>query len=173
MKLLKLRLLQTLKKVCRCYSILFRLTGARKGLADTALKTANSGYLTRRLVDVAQDSTITTRDCDTVDGIEVTPLTEGGENYRVSGERILGRVTLEPIVDPYSGKVIVEDQTLIDEEYVEKIDSAGIERVRIRSVLTCEAKRGVCKMCYGRDLARGHLVNEGETVGIIAAQSDW
>ncbi len=145
--------------------------GARKGLADTALKTANSGYLTRRLVDVAQDAVITTSDCGTMDGIEMSSLVEAGEIIESLGERVLGRVTLEPIRDPYTNDVIVPEKTEITEEIVSKIEATGIEKVKIRSVLTCQAERGICALCYGRDLSRGHLVNKGETIGIIAAQS--
>ena len=145
--------------------------GARKGLADTALKTANSGYLTRRLVDVAQDCIITERDCETMDGLYVSALMEGGEIIETAGERVLGRVALEDIRDPFTDEVIVKANEEIDEALAEKIDRAGIERVNIRSVLTCRAKHGVCSMCYGRDLAHGHLVNIGEAVGIVAAQS--
>ncbi len=145
--------------------------GARKGLADTALKTANSGYLTRRLVDVAQDSTIVIKDCGTMRGVQAEPLIEGGEVIVRIGERILGRVALEDIIDPHTGEVLVEMDEEITEEKVEAIEAAGVDRVMIRSVLTCEAKRGVCAMCYGRDLGRGHMVNIGEAVGIIAAQS--
>ena len=145
--------------------------GARKGLADTALKTANSGYLTRRLVDVAQDAIIIEQDCDTLDGIEVSTLTEGGEIIERLGDRILGRVALDDIVDPVTDKLLVEADQLIDEELVAVIEDAGIERVKIRSVLTCKSKRGICAYCYGRDLGRGHLVNLGEAVGVIAAQS--
>ncbi len=146
--------------------------GARKGLADTALKTANSGYLTRRLVDVAQDCIIVEEDCGTVDGIHVSALMEGGEIIETAGERVLGRVALDDIVDPYAPEhVLVKANQEIDEALAEKIDRAGLERVKIRSVLTCKSKNGVCAMCYGRDLAHGHLVNIGESVGIIAAQS--
>jgi DNA-directed RNA polymerase subunit beta' len=145
--------------------------GARKGLADTALKTANSGYLTRRLVDVAQDCIITEHDCETVDGVYVSALMEGGEIIETAGERVLGRVALQNIKDPFTGEVIVKANEGIDEALVEKIDHAGIERVNIRSVLTCRSKHGVCAKCYGRDLAHGHLVNIGEAVGIVAAQS--
>ncbi len=145
--------------------------GARKGLADTALKTANSGYLTRRLVDVAQDSTIVVKDCGTMRYTEAEPLVEGGEVIVRIGERILGRVASEDVVDPHTGEVLVGMDEEIVEEKVEAIEAAGIDRVKIRSVLTCEAKRGVCAMCYGRDLGRGHMVNIGEAVGIIAAQS--
>lgn len=145
--------------------------GARKGLADTALKTANSGYLTRRLVDVAQDCIITERDCETVDGIYVSALMEGGEIIETAGERVLGRVALQEIKDPFTGEVIVQANEVIDEALAEKIDHSGIEQINIRSVLSCRAKHGVCAMCYGRDLAHGHLVNIGEAVGIVAAQS--
>ena len=145
--------------------------GARKGLADTALKTANSGYLTRRLVDVAQDSVIREFDCGTMDGIEITALIEGGEIIERLGDRILGRVALDDICDPLTGEVLVEANAEITEERVRIIEDAGIDRVKIRSVLTCRSERGVCVECYGRDLARGHKVNIGEAVGIIAAQS--
>jgi len=145
--------------------------GARKGLADTALKTANSGYLTRRLVDVAQDVVVGEFDCATLGGIFVTPLVEGGEIIEPIGERILGRVALEDIHDPFTGEIIAKANDEIDEKLVEKIENAGLEKVKIRSVLTCRSKRGVCMRCYGRDLARGQLVNIGEAVGIIAAQS--
>ncbi|HQG83726.1 MAG TPA: DNA-directed RNA polymerase subunit beta', partial [Syntrophales bacterium] len=145
--------------------------GARKGLADTALKTANSGYLTRRLVDVAQDCTISEDDCRTLDGIFVQALVEGGEIIETAGERVLGRVALDDIVDPFTGEVLVRANEEIDETLAKRLDDAGIERVQIRSVLTCKSKFGVCAKCYGRDLAHGHLVNIGEAVGIIAAQS--
>jgi len=145
--------------------------GARKGLADTALKTANAGYLTRRLVDVAQDVVITEHDCGTMDGIDVASLVEGGEIIESMKERILGRVSLEDIRDPFTDEVIVKGNEEIDETLAERIEDAGIEKVRIRSVLTCKSKRGVCALCYGRDLARGRLVNVGEAIGIIAAQS--
>ncbi len=145
--------------------------GARKGLADTALKTANSGYLTRRLVDVAQDAIVADFDCGTMEGIEMTPLVEGGEIIEQLADRILGRIALEDIVDPYTGEVLVEQNKEIDEDRVRKIDAAGIDKVRIRSVLTCQTRRGICVACYGRDLARGQVVNIGEAVGVIAAQS--
>ncbi len=145
--------------------------GARKGLADTALKTANSGYLTRRLVDVAQDVIISENDCGVEDGIEVTPLFEGGEIIQALGDRILGRTTLTDVVDPYTNAVLVKANTEIGEAHVKKIEEVGIEKVLIRSTLTCKTLRGVCVKCYGRDLARGNTVNLGETVGIIAAQS--
>jgi DNA-directed RNA polymerase subunit beta' len=145
--------------------------GARKGLADTALKTANSGYLTRRLVDVAQDCVIAEIDCGSLDGIRVTKLEEGGEVIQPLGERILGRVALDDVVDPLTGEVLIKSNTELDEVAVQKIEDAGVEEVTIRTVLTCQARRGVCAMCYGRDLARGYRVNIGEAVGIIAAQS--
>jgi DNA-directed RNA polymerase subunit beta' len=145
--------------------------GARKGLADTALKTANSGYLTRRLVDVAQDVIVSEGDCGTEDGLEITPLYEGGEIIQPLGERILGRTALKDIVDPYTQAVIVRAQEEVQESHVLKVDELGIDKVWIRSALTCKTDRGVCVKCYGRDLARGNTVNLGETVGIIAAQS--
>jgi DNA-directed RNA polymerase subunit beta' len=145
--------------------------GARKGLADTALKTANSGYLTRRLVDVAQDAIITEDDCGTLDGLLVSALTEGGEVIEHIGDRILGRVALEDILDPVTDEVLVPANIEIDENLVAKIEESGLEKVKIRSVLTCQSRRGICAKCYGRDLARGHLVNLGEAVGVIAAQS--
>ena len=146
--------------------------GARKGLADTALKTANSGYLTRRLVDVAQDAVITEFDCGTLDGIRVAKLEEAGEVIQPLGDRILGRVALEDVVDPLTGEVLVHGQHRARRGARRRaIEDAGIEEVVIRSVLTCQTRRGVCAMCYGRDLARGYKVNIGEAVGIIAAQS--
>ena len=146
--------------------------GARKGLADTALKTANSGYLTRRLVDVAQDSVIAEFDCGTIDGVEVGPLVEGGEIIEPLSERILGRVTLDAVYDPYNPDFeLVDANTELTEFLVRKIEDTGLERVELRSPLTCRTRGGVCVLCYGRDLARGRLVNIGETVGIIAAQS--
>jgi DNA-directed RNA polymerase subunit beta' len=145
--------------------------GARKGLADTALKTANSGYLTRRLVDVAQDAVISEVDCGTLNGIRVEKLEEAGEVIQPLGDRILGRVTLEDVIDPLTGEVLIAANTELGEAEVKKIEDAGIEEVNIRSVLTCESRRGVCALCYGRDLARGYRCNIGEAVGIIAAQS--
>lgn len=145
--------------------------GARKGLADTALKTANSGYLTRRLVDVAQDVIVSEFDCGTKDGLVVTPLIQGGEIIQPLGDRILGRTTMEDITDPYNNEVILPAHQEIDEAMVKRIEAAGIESVQIRSVLTCQSRRGVCVKCYGRDLARGTTANLGEAVGIIAAQS--
>src|SRR5690606_34009440 len=145
--------------------------GARKGLADTALKTANSGYLTRRLVDVAQDAIIHEYDCGTMDGLDIGALIEGGEVIEALGERILGRVALDDIHDPVSGEVLVRANEEIDEAKVSKIENSGLDKVRIRSVLTCAARRGICVECYGRDLARGRKVSIGEAVGVIAAQS--
>jgi len=145
--------------------------GARKGLADTALKTANSGYLTRRLVDVAHDVVITEEDCGTLDGIEMEALVEGGEIIQTLGERILGRVALDDVRDPYTGEILVQANTMIDESHVDKIEDVGLEHVVIRSALTCRSKHGICAKCYGKDLARGRMVNIGEAVGIIAAQS--
>ncbi|QQR91671.1 MAG: DNA-directed RNA polymerase subunit beta' [Myxococcales bacterium] len=145
--------------------------GARKGLADTALKTANSGYLTRRLVDVAQDASVTEYNCQTIDGIWVQALEEGGEVVQPLGDRILGRVALEDIIDPMTDEVIVAANQEIDEETVTRVEDSGIDRVLIRSVLTCQSRRGICALCYGRDLARGYTVNIGEACGVIAAQS--
>ncbi|MCL6566159.1 MAG: DNA-directed RNA polymerase subunit beta' [Acidobacteriia bacterium] len=144
--------------------------GARKGLADTALKTADSGYLTRRLVDVAQDVIVSELDCGTVDGIYVEPIIEAGVEVEPLRERVVGRVSLEQIKD-YEGNVIVEVNQEITEELAAAIQAAGIERVKIRSVLTCESRRGVCALCYGRNLATGRMVELGEAVGVIAAQS--
>jgi DNA-directed RNA polymerase beta' subunit len=145
--------------------------GARKGLADTALKTANSGYLTRRLVDVAQDVIIAEDDCGTTDGIIVNSLVEGGEIIQPIEERLIGRTAVEDIRDPLTKEVIIKRNQEIDEEITQKIVDAGIDRVKIRSVLTCQAKFGVCTKCYGRDLGRGEVVEKGEAVGIVAAQS--
>jgi DNA-directed RNA polymerase subunit beta' len=145
--------------------------GARKGLADTALKTADSGYLTRRLVDVAQDVIIHEIDCGTMDGIDARAIVESGEIIEPLRERIIGRVTLEKITDPFTGETIVETNQELDEEKATAIQEAGIEKVRIRSVLTCAARRGCCAKCYGRDLATGKLVELGLAVGVIAAQS--
>jgi len=145
--------------------------GARKGLADTALKTANSGYLTRRLVDVAQDAIIVEVDCGTTDGLKVKAVVEGGEVIAPLAERILGRSAAVDINDPIGGRTIVKAGEMIDEEKVELIDRAGIDEIKIRSVLTCLTKGGICGCCYGRDLARGTPVNIGEAIGVIAAQS--
>jgi DNA-directed RNA polymerase subunit beta' len=145
--------------------------GARKGLADTALKTANSGYLTRRLADVAQDCVVLEKDCGTMMGVEVEPLMEGGEIIQRLGERVLGRVAPEDIIDPFSEEVICSRGQEIDEHIVQKIEEAGLSSIKIRSVLTCRSRRGVCAKCYGRDLAHGRPVETGQAVGILAAQS--
>ncbi|HSD60845.1 MAG TPA: DNA-directed RNA polymerase subunit beta', partial [Burkholderiales bacterium] len=145
--------------------------GARKGLADTALKTANSGYLTRRLVDVTQDLVVTGDDCGTSQGVAMKALIEGGEVVEALRERILGRVAAVDVVHPESGETAYEAGVLLDEEAVDAIEAAGIEEVKVRTPLTCETRYGLCAKCYGRDLARGHLVNVGEAVGVIAAQS--
>ncbi len=145
--------------------------GARKGLADTALKTANSGYLTRRLVDVAQDAIITEEDCGTTRGLATRAVIDGGEIIAPLADRILGRCAAVDILDPLSGALVLAAGELIDEDAVDAIERAGIDTVVIRSVLTCEAASGVCGKCYGRDLARGTIVNIGEAVGVIAAQS--
>jgi DNA-directed RNA polymerase subunit beta' len=145
--------------------------GARKGLADTALKTANSGYLTRRLVDVAQDVIVAQLDCGTVDSIEVTALIEGGEIIEPLVDRIVGRFAAEDVSDPFTGEVLAPANTEIDEDTAQRVEDRGIERVKVRSVLTCESRDGICAMCYGRNLATGQLVEVGEAIGIIAAQS--
>ena len=145
--------------------------GARKGLADTALKTANSGYLTRRLVDVAQDVIVSEEDCGTEEGLEVAEVVEGGDVIESLADRVLGRCAAVDVDDPRGGGVLVPAGGLIDEEAAAALEEAGIERVRVRSALTCETERGVCARCYGRDLARGTMVNVGEAVGVIAAQS--
>ncbi len=145
--------------------------GARKGLADTALKTANSGYLTRRLVDIAQDVIIREIDCETTDGIIVSALVEGGEIIQPLEERILGRLVGEDVLDPVTGEVIIHADEEVTEERARNVVEAGVDRVKIRSVLTCQSTRGVCMKCYGRDLGRGRLVEKGEPVGVIAAQS--
>ena len=146
--------------------------GARKGLADTALKTANSGYLTRRLVDVAQDVVVTEVDCGTTQGITLTPIVEGSEVTEALRDRVLGRVVAEDVYLPGNDEEpIVTRNTLLDEKWVDKLDAAGVQSIKVRSAINCEAAFGICAMCYGRDLARGHLVNQGEAVGVIAAQS--
>ncbi len=145
--------------------------GARKGLADTALKTANSGYLTRRLVDVAQDLVVTEIDCGTGFGLSITPIVEGGDVVEGLGERVLGRVVSEDVVVASSGEVLVKAGVLIDEKLVKLLEKMGIDQVMVRSPITCETRYGVCAQCYGRDLGRGHRINIGEAVGVIAAQS--
>jgi DNA-directed RNA polymerase subunit beta' len=145
--------------------------GARKGLADTALKTANSGYLTRRLVDVAQDLVVTEIDCGTVNGLSITPIVEGGDVVEGLGERVLGRVVSEDVSVASSGEVLVKAGSLIDEKLVKLLEKMGVDQVMVRSPITCETRYGVCAQCYGRDLGRGHRINMGEAVGVIAAQS--
>jgi DNA-directed RNA polymerase subunit beta' len=145
--------------------------GARKGLADTALKTANSGYLTRRLVDVAQDLVVTEIDCGTVNGLSITPIVEGGDVVEGLGERVLGRVVSEDVSMAASGEVLVKAGALIDEKLVKLLEKMGVDQVMVRSPITCETRYGVCAQCYGRDLGRGHRINIGEAVGVIAAQS--
>jgi DNA-directed RNA polymerase subunit beta' len=145
--------------------------GARKGLADTALKTANSGYLTRRLVDVAQDSIITEEDCGSTEALTIRAVTEAGEIIASLAHRVLGRTTADDVVDPASGDIILARNEEVLEEHAEKIEASGLQEMRVRSVLTCRTKFGVCGKCYGRDLARGTPVNMGEAVGVIAAQS--
>ena len=145
--------------------------GARKGLADTALKTANSGYLTRRLVDVAQDLVITEEDCGTSEGLLMAPLIEGGDVVEPLAERVLGRVVAEDVLDPSSQELIVPAGTMLDENAVALLEQHSVDNVRVRSVITCQTRYGVCAACYGRDLGRGHSVNNGEAIGVIAAQS--
>ena len=145
--------------------------GARKGLADTALKTANSGYLTRRLVDVAQDLVVSEVDCGTKEGVVIKPIIEGGDITVQLSERVLGRVIVDDVVSPINKDYILKSGTLIDEKIAQELDINGIDEIKVRTAITCELKYGVCSMCYGRDLARGHLVNIGESVGVMAAQS--
>jgi len=145
--------------------------GARKGLADTALKTANSGYLTRRLVDVSQDVVVVERDCGTTGGLLMSPVIEGGDIIESLGDRILGRVVAQDVLKPGSDEIAVPAGTMIDEKWVERIEAMNIDEVLVRSPITCETRYGICAECYGRDLARGHKVNQGEAVGVIAAQS--
>ena len=145
--------------------------GARKGLADTALKTANSGYLTRRLVDISQDLVITEQDCGTDQGLTMAPIIEGGDIIAPLGDRVLGRVLADDVVQEDSGEVIAEAGTMINERMVDKLETCGVDQVQVRSPITCETRFGICSQCYGRDLARGHLANVGEAVGVIAAQS--
>jgi DNA-directed RNA polymerase subunit beta' len=145
--------------------------GARKGLADTALKTANSGYLTRRLVDVAQDLVVTETDCGTTDGLAMTPLVEGGDVVEALGERVLGRVLAEEVLKPGTEEVLIAGGTLLDEKLVRTLENEGVDQLKVRSPITCKTRYGVCAQCYGRDLARGRLISIGEAVGVIAAQS--
>jgi DNA-directed RNA polymerase subunit beta' len=145
--------------------------GARKGLADTALKTANSGYLTRRLVDIAQDLVVTEVDCGTTDGVQMSPIVEGGEVVESLRQRVLGRVAALDVMKPGSDEIEIPAGTLLDETIVARMDQLGIDQVKVRSAISCATRYGVCSQCYGRDLGRGHLVNMGEAVGVIAAQS--
>ncbi len=145
--------------------------GARKGLADTALKTANSGYLTRRLVDVAQDLVVTEIDCGTDEGMTMTPVIEGGDIIESLGDRVLGRMVALDVFKPGSNEIAVSAGTMLDEAWIEQLERMGIDEIIVRSVITCKTRYGVCTMCYGRDLARGHVINPGEAVGVIAAQS--
>ena len=145
--------------------------GARKGLADTALKTANSGYLTRRLVDVAQDLVITEPDCGTADGLWMTPLIQGGDIIEPLRDRVLGRVVALDLMKPATDELLAAAGTLLDEKWVDRLEIAGVDEIKVRSVISCKTRFGVCAKCYGRDLARGHLVNAGESVGVMAAQS--
>ena len=145
--------------------------GARKGLADTALKTADAGYLTRRLVDVAQDVIINEEDCGTLRGVTISALKDNEDVVEPLSERILGRVTVHDVYDPITNKLIIESGEEINEEIANQIDQTSIEEIEIRSVLTCETTRGACAKCYGRNLANGKMVNVGEAVGVIAAQS--
>ena len=145
--------------------------GARKGLADTALKTANSGYLTRRLVDVSQDVVVTEVDCGTTEGLLMAPVIEGGDIISSLGDRILGRIVAQDVLKPGSDEIAVPAGTMIDEQWVVRIEMMSIDEVVVRSPITCEVTHGICSACYGRDLARGHRVNQGEAVGVIAAQS--
>ncbi|MCK4840779.1 MAG: DNA-directed RNA polymerase subunit beta' [Methylococcales bacterium] len=145
--------------------------GARKGLADTALKTANSGYLTRRLVDVAQDLVVSTLDCGTTNGLTMTPVIEGGDVVEPLSERVLGRVVVNDVMDQKDENIIIPASTMIDESMVSLLEDNGIDRLLVRSVITCETRQGICAKCYGRDLGRGHLINIGEAVGVVAAQS--
>ncbi len=145
--------------------------GARKGLADTALKTANSGYLTRRLVDVAQDLVVTNHDCGTTDGLLMTPLIEGGDVVEPLRERVLGRVVCDDVLIPGTEEVLLPRNTLIDEALCDVIEENSVDQIKVRSIITCKTDFGICANCYGRDLARGHMINQGEAIGVVAAQS--
>jgi DNA-directed RNA polymerase subunit beta' len=145
--------------------------GARKGLADTALKTANSGYLTRRLVDVAQDLVVTEDDCGTENGILMKPLIEGGDIVEPLNERVLGRTLLNELVNPKTNETLLPKGTLLDENNVVLLEQNAIDEVWVRSAITCDIRHGVCAKCYGRDLAKGRKVSKGEAVGVVAAQS--
>ena len=145
--------------------------GARKGLADTALKTANSGYLTRRLVDVTQDLVVTEDDCGTHEGQLMRAIVEGGEVIESLRDRILGRTAAEDVLHPENRAVLATAGTMLDEDLIDELESAGVDEIKVRTALNCETRFGLCAKCYGRDLGRGGLINTGEAVGIIAAQS--
>ncbi len=170
-EIIELPILSNFKEGLTVLEYFISTHGARKGLADTALKTANAGYLTRRLIDVAQDVVVTIDDCGTINGREVVLASTEEEDIELFKQKIIGRVALEDVIHPVSGEVIVEANKLITDEIADKIVNTGIERVKIRSVITCEAKYGVCRMCYGTDCSTGELVEKGEAVGIVAAQS--
>jgi DNA-directed RNA polymerase subunit beta' len=146
--------------------------GARKGLADTALKTANSGYLTRRLVDVAQDLVVTEVDCGTDEGLLMTPVIDGGDIIESLGDRVLGRIVAKDVMKPGSDdEIAITAGTMLDERWIRRLEELGIDEIEVRSPITCETRHGICATCYGRDLARGHKVNIGEAIGVVAAQS--
>ena len=145
--------------------------GARKGLADTALKTANSGYLTRRLVDVAQDVVVTEQDCGTDQGLVTTSVIDGGDIIESLSERVLGRIVAQDVIDPTTSEVLLSAETMLDEVLTAQVDQMGIEEIVVRSPITCQTRYGICSTCYGRDLGRGHQVNMGEAIGVVAAQS--
>src|SRR5256884_4989952 len=153
-----------------CFTVLqyfISTHGARKGLADTALKTANSGYLTRRLVDVAQDLVVTEVDCGTSNGLAMSPLVEGGDVVEALGERVLGRVMAEDIVRPGHKEVLIQNGALLDEKLVRLLETEGVDQIKVRSPITCETRYGVCSHCYGRDLARGPPISIGEALGVL------
>jgi DNA-directed RNA polymerase subunit beta' len=146
--------------------------GARKGLADTALKTANSGYLTRRLVDVAQDLVVTETDCGADQGLLMTPVIDGGDIIESLGDRVLGRIVARDVMKPGSeDEIAITAGTMLDELWIKRLEEMGIDEIEVRSPITCETRHGICSACYGRDLARGHRVNMGEAIGVVAAQS--
>jgi DNA-directed RNA polymerase subunit beta' len=146
--------------------------GARKGLADTALKTANSGYLTRRLVDVAQDLVVTEVDCGTDEGLLMTPVIDGGDIIESLGDRVLGRIVAKDVIEArHDDEIAITAGTMLDERWIRRLEELGIDEVEVRSPITCATRHGICATCYGRDLARGHKVNIGEAIGVVAAQS--
>ena len=170
-KLLKVQLFLTLKEGLTALEYFNSTHGARKGLADTALKTASSGYLTRRLCDVAQDLTITKVQCDDPGFIELSEILEGGNVVVSLSERALGRVTAAEVKNPLTGEVVIKKSKMIDEAGCDLIDAAGVKSIKVYSVMTCSSKQGVCATCYGRDLSRGKMVHVGEAIGMISAQS--